>query len=350
MEPLNSVSTPWSVPNRSNDLAQRRHQASLLEHGRAQARHQPAKGVGLLRELLADLRQHLQPALDVAGLDHEQRRLQRERRGATRPAPVRRAGRARSRLRSASIAGFVRRRSLVRSSSRSWRNWKSERIVWSATFAAVTSRDQQQRAGGSVGICETRDSRKSGWPSGRWSWPARSRAGRAKRRRRRRTDAASTDHGCPSIAARSIPTIRQNASLARMHHAALVQLHDAVHGGVEHQPQVLLGLAEGLVRFPDPLEREVRFVERGLPPRERLFRRLVCLRAGDLVGHHASGDPSAEKDDQQRGLERSRPPSHRRARRRSPARRTPSRSTRCSRSDGRAEASSSGRERRGGPA
>ena len=64
-----------------------------------------------------------------------------------------------TRLRSASMAAFVRRSSRVRSSSRSWRNWKSERMVWSATFAADTSRTSTSLRGGLVGICETRDSR-----------------------------------------------------------------------------------------------------------------------------------------------------------------------------------------------
>ena len=50
------------------------------------------------------------------------------------------------RFRSCSIAAFVRRRSRVRSSSRSCRNLKSERIVSSATFAAVTSRTSRRRA------------------------------------------------------------------------------------------------------------------------------------------------------------------------------------------------------------
>ena len=63
------------------------------------------------------------------------------------------------RLRSASIALFVRRKSRVRSSSRSCRNLKSERIVWSATRPAVTSRTSSSRRGGVIGTSEIRDSR-----------------------------------------------------------------------------------------------------------------------------------------------------------------------------------------------
>ena len=62
------------------------------------------------------------------------------------------------RLRSASIAAFVRRSRRVRSSSRSWRNLKSERIVWSATCAAVTSRTSNSRRGGVPRISEMRAS------------------------------------------------------------------------------------------------------------------------------------------------------------------------------------------------
>ena len=62
------------------------------------------------------------------------------------------------RLRSASIAAFVRRSNRVRSSSRSWRNLNSERMVWSATRAAVTSRTSSNRRGGVPRISEMRAS------------------------------------------------------------------------------------------------------------------------------------------------------------------------------------------------
>jgi hypothetical protein len=65
------------------------------------------------------------------------------------------------RLRSASIAAFVRRSRRLRSSSRSCRNWKSDRIVWSATRAAVTSRTSSRVLGGTVGTADVRDSRYS---------------------------------------------------------------------------------------------------------------------------------------------------------------------------------------------
>ena len=84
----------------------------------------------------------------------------------------------------------------------------------------------------------------------------------------------------------------------------LVQFDEAVDGGVEHEPQVLLGAPDRLVRFPDPFEREIRFAERRLPPYERLFDGLVGLGAGDLVRHDAGGDAPAQEHDQQRGLER----------------------------------------------
>ena len=50
------------------------------------------------------------------------------------------------RLRSASMALFVRRSSRVRSSSRSCRNLKSERIVWSAILSGGDVADEQDAA------------------------------------------------------------------------------------------------------------------------------------------------------------------------------------------------------------
>ena len=55
----------------------------------------------------------------------------------------------------------------------------------------------------------------SGWPSGRWMLACPVSGSRAKEASEPWTDAATADHGCPSIAARSIPTIPANASFAR---------------------------------------------------------------------------------------------------------------------------------------
>ncbi len=54
---------------------------------------------------------------------------------------------------------FIRRMIRVRSSSRSWRNLNRERIVWSATREAVTSRTSSSRRGGLLGISDVLDSR-----------------------------------------------------------------------------------------------------------------------------------------------------------------------------------------------
>ena len=62
--PVNSVPIAVSCLEARERLAERRHQAALLQHRRPQARHQPAQGVGLAGELLADLRQDLDAALD----------------------------------------------------------------------------------------------------------------------------------------------------------------------------------------------------------------------------------------------------------------------------------------------
>ena len=62
-------------------LAERRDQPALLQQRRAQAGHQPAKVVRLLRELGAHLRQDAEPLVELAGLQHQQHGLERQRRG-----------------------------------------------------------------------------------------------------------------------------------------------------------------------------------------------------------------------------------------------------------------------------
>ena len=150
-----------------------------------------------------------------------------------------------TRLRSASIAAFVRRSRRVRSSSRSWRNWKSERIVWSATFAADTSRTSTSLRGGlgghlrDPGLQVERlafaplDLRLSAGGEG-----GEAGVGAADRRRQ----------GRPRFAfdrlAREPHHVAERTVRAD-HQAPIVELHDAVHGGVEHEPEVLLGSRAG---------------------------------------------------------------------------------------------------------
>jgi hypothetical protein len=120
---------------------------------------------------------------------------------------------------------------VVRCSSRSCRNWRRERIVWSATLAAVTSRMSRRVPGGSVGMDEDRASRYPVPRSVRTvACPVSGRG-------------ASVPTGSPVAAAISRhvrrktssafrPTIEQ--TLLRLgDRAAFVQLDDPVRGGVE---------------------------------------------------------------------------------------------------------------------
>ena len=68
-------------PEARHRLAERGHQPALLEDRRTQSRHQCAQRVRLVGQLLADLREHVDAAVDVARADHEERRFERERRG-----------------------------------------------------------------------------------------------------------------------------------------------------------------------------------------------------------------------------------------------------------------------------
>jgi hypothetical protein len=112
------------------------------------------------------------------------------------------------RLRSDSIAEFVRRSRLVRSSSFSCRNFSSERMVWSAALPGVTSRISTSLRGGSVGISDTRDSRYKGVPSERSSSACPAPDGSSLNLASApSSEAASACHRCPSTVERSRCTI-----------------------------------------------------------------------------------------------------------------------------------------------
>ena len=152
------------------------------------------------------------------------------------------------RLRSASIAAFVRRSSRVRSSSRSWRNLNSERIVWSATLRPSRRAPAAGVRGGVVGTCGDPRLQVEGLAFGPLDVPCPA-AGRAAK------DASAPLDRCGErrprqpfdrLAVDSAPC-SQNASFAA-DHVVVVELDDPVHGGLEDQPEVFLGLAERLVR------------------------------------------------------------------------------------------------------
>jgi len=62
-------------------LPQRRDQAALLQERRTEPGHQPPEIVRLLRELRAHLGQDAEPLIDLAGLQHQEHRLERQRCG-----------------------------------------------------------------------------------------------------------------------------------------------------------------------------------------------------------------------------------------------------------------------------
>jgi len=62
-------------------LPQRRDQAALLKERRTEPGHQPPEIVRLLRELRAHLGQDAEPLVDLAGLQHQEHRLERQRCG-----------------------------------------------------------------------------------------------------------------------------------------------------------------------------------------------------------------------------------------------------------------------------
>ena len=68
-------------PEARHRLPERGHQPALLEHRRTQSRHQGAERVGLVGELLAHLREHVDASIDVARADHQERGFEGERRG-----------------------------------------------------------------------------------------------------------------------------------------------------------------------------------------------------------------------------------------------------------------------------
>ena len=183
-----------------------------------------------------------------------------------RPGPVRRAGRARS----GSAPARSRRSSggagAVRSSSRSCRNWKSERIVSVGDLRGGHVAHEHERARAVAG--DLRDARLQVERLARRP-PLDLRLARA--RAARRSDASAPFDGGgqrgPGLAFDRLaidPDHPANASLARSTITSRSSSSDeAVDGGVEDEAQVLLGRAQRLVRLADALERA------GRPPAAR---------------------------------------------------------------------------------
>lgn len=69
------------APEPVDRLPKRRDQAALLQKRRTEPGHQPPEIVRLLRELGAHLGQDAEPGVELAGLQHQEHRLERQRRG-----------------------------------------------------------------------------------------------------------------------------------------------------------------------------------------------------------------------------------------------------------------------------
>ncbi len=86
------------------------------------------------------------------------------------------------------------------------------------------------------------------------------------------------------------------------HDATLIQLHDAVDRGVEHQTEVLLGVDQRLVGLTHTIQGRVGFPKGGFLLVEGLGHATMRLRAGDLVRHDARRHTEDQQADDDRGL------------------------------------------------
>ena len=194
--PANSVSTPVSAPNRrasrgapASARAPRAPAAGGPTSDRRSASASPASSSRIFASTST-------PSLDVAGLDHQQRRLERERRrGDALHRPVVQVARdavallLRSRRSFGAAAASGPRRGPAGTGTATGSSGRRPR-------AAVTSRTSSSVRGGSVGTADARDSRCNTCPSRRVDLrlPARSETGEARRRRPSTTEASAV-HG-----------------------------------------------------------------------------------------------------------------------------------------------------------
>ena len=81
-----------------------------------------------------------------------------------------------------------------------------------------------------------------------------------------------------------------------------VELDEPVHGGLEDEPQVLLGPAQGLVRLAEPYEGAIGLREGGPPLLERGLRRGVVGVRAALVDEHPGDEGGPERREDERGL------------------------------------------------
>ena len=290
------MSTSWSAPNRTSVSRRAGSSPRSSSTGGRSPDIRPAERVGLAGELLADLREHLDALIDVARPDHQQRRLERERR--RRDALHRPVVQV---ARDAVALGFDRgvraphQPAAVLVAVLQELEQRPDRLVGDPRRGHVAHEQQgawrSRRHGGRARLevqhlpVGARDLRL----------PARSEAGervvraddhRGQRRPRLILDrlARQRDH--------------LGERLVRpQHDASLVELDDAVLGGLEDEPQVLLGLAERLVGLAHAFERLVGLGQRAFPLFERLGGLSVRDRARRLVREDARRDAEPEQQD-----------------------------------------------------
>ncbi len=287
------------APEPVDRLPERRDQPALLQERRAQARHQPPQVVRLLRQLRAHLGQDAEPLVELAGLEHQQHGLERQRRGR-HPLyrPVVQVARDPVALALDRGVGPAHDPRPVLVSVLQELEQRPDRLVGHPGRRHVA--DQQQPPWRVAG-----DLRRPRFEVDRVPLALeRSLPGHGERRE----VLVGLDRGGergPGLAfderLRELDHLAEGA-VRSDDHVPRVELDDAVDRGLEDRAEAFLGLAQGLVRALEPRQRLVGLAQRDLLLIERVVDRPLRLRATDLVHQDAERDRRGEHADQQRGL------------------------------------------------
>jgi len=286
-------------PEPVDGLPQRRDQAALLKERWTEPRHQPPEIVRLLRELGAHLGQDAEPLVDLARLQHQEHRLERQRCGRDPlHRPVVQVARDAVALPFDRRVGAAHDPRPVLVAVLQELEQGPDRLVGNPGRRHVA--DQEQSPG-----WVARDLRGPGFEvDGVTLAIDRSLPGH----RERGEVVIGLDRGgerAPRLALderlRELDHLAEGAVRAD-DDVAGVELDDPVDGGLEHGAEAFLGLAQGLVRALEPRQGHVGLAERGLLLVERVVDRALRLRPPDLVHEDAERDRGRQDADQERGL------------------------------------------------
>ena len=287
------------APEPVDRLTEGRDQAALLQERRTESGHQPPEIVRLLRELGAHLGQDAEPSVDLAGLQHQEHRLERQRCGRD---PLHRP------------VVQVARDAVALPLDRRVGPAHDPRPVLVAVLQEL-----EQRADRLVGHPGRRDvadqEQPPGWVAGDLRRPRFEVDGvtlaleRPLPGHRQRVELlVGLDRG-----GERAPRLTFDERLREVDHLAEgpvradddvagVELDDAVDRGLEHGAEAFLGLAQGLVRALEPRQGHVGLAERGLLLVERVVDRALGLRPSDLIHEDPERDRRRQEADQERGL------------------------------------------------